>query len=225
MDKDSSRNMTIFVVVTIAILALYEIFVVGPRQKQRDAEMRAQATAAQTQAVQAPGAATYMDRAQAVAATPRVTISTPVLQGSVSLKGGRIDDLFLKNYRETINKNSPPVELFRPEGAKQAYFTEFGWTGQAPMPGPLTVWKQTGGAVLAPGKPIALSWDNGQGLTFLIELSVDDDYMFTVRQSVKNATGNGNLLAGGGEQAISWVELEALELVQNRRSRAFSRGL
>ncbi len=186
MDKDSSRNMTIFVVVTIAILALYEVLVVGPRERQRQAEMRAQAVAAQTQAIQPPGAVTYMDRAQAIASTPRVPISTPALQGSVSLKGGRIDDLFLKDYRETIAKNSPPVELFRPEGAKQAYFTTFGWTGQAPMPGPLTLWKQTGGSTLAPGKPITLSWDNGQGLTFTRTIAVDPLYMFVVTDSVIN---------------------------------------
>ena len=178
--------MTIFVVCTIAIFALYEIFVIGPRERQHQADVRAQAVAARTQPVQAPGAMTYVDRTQALAASPRARIDTPVLQGSVSLKGGRIDDLFLKDYRETLAKDSPPVELLRPEGARQAYFTDFGWTGAAATPGPLTVWRESAGGALSPGHPVILSWDNGAGLSFTRTVAVDARYMFTVTDAVTN---------------------------------------
>jgi len=189
MDKENSRNTIIFVVTTIALLVLYEVFVVGPRTRQHAAEMRAQAAQAQIAAstgVAAAGHPTYVARAQALAGSPRVQIDTPALEGSIALKGGRIDDLFLKDYRETIAKTSPPVELFRPEGAKDAYFTDFGWIGPAPTPGPATLWRQTGGGTLAPGAPITLSWDNGQGLTFTRTVSVDKLYMFTVADTVTN---------------------------------------
>jgi YidC/Oxa1 family membrane protein insertase len=188
MDKENSRNTIIFVVCTIALLALYEVFIVGPRERQHAADQRAQAVQAQLakQAGIAPGAATYVTRAQALAGSARVPINTPALEGSIALKGGRIDDLFLKDYRETIAKTSPPVELFRPEGAKDAYFTDFGWSGPAPTPGPVTVWRQTGGGTLAPGAPVTLSWDNGQGLTFTRTVSVDKLYMFTVTDAVTN---------------------------------------
>jgi len=134
MDKENSRNTIIFVVCTIALLALYEVFIVGPRERQRTAELHAQAMQAQMAAragIAAPGSPTYVTRAQALAGSPRVPINTPALEGSIALKGGRLDDLFLKDYRETIAKTSPPVELFRPEGAKDAYFTDFGWSGPA----------------------------------------------------------------------------------------------
>jgi len=188
MDKENSRNTIIFVVCTIALLALYEVFIVGPRQRQHAADMRAQAVQAQVAAKAGipAGGPSYVTRAQALAGSPRVPINTPALEGSIALKGGRIDDLFLKDYRETIAKTSPPVELFRPEGAKDAYFTDFGWSGPAPTPGPLTVWRQTGGATLAPGAPVTLSWDNGQGLTFTRTISVDKLYMFTVADAVIN---------------------------------------
>ena len=189
MDKENSRNTIIFVVGTIALLALYEVFIVGPRERQHAAQMRAQAVQTQLAAsagIAAPGSATYVTRAQALSGSPRVPINTPALQGSIALKGGRIDDLFLKDYRETIAKTSPPVELFRPEGAKDAYFTDFGWSGAAPTPGPVTMWRQTGGATLSPGAPVTLSWDNGQGLTFTRTISVDKLYMFTVANSVTN---------------------------------------
>jgi YidC/Oxa1 family membrane protein insertase len=188
MDKENSRNTIIFVVCTIALLALYEVFIVGPRERQHAAEMRAQAVQTQmaAQAGIAPGGPTYVTRAQALALSPRVPINTPALEGSIALKGGRIDDLFLKDYRETIAKTSPPVELFRPEGAKDAYFTDFGWSGPTPTPGPLTLWRQTGGGTLAPCAPVTLSWDNGQGLTFTRTISVDKLYMFTVADAVTN---------------------------------------
>jgi YidC/Oxa1 family membrane protein insertase len=188
MDKENSRNTIIFVVCTIAFLAIYEVFVVGPRQRQHAADMRAQAVQSQLAARTgvAAGSPTYVSREQARQASPRVTIDTPALQGSIALKGGRLDDLFLKDYRDTISKTSPPVELFRPEGAKDAYFADFGWSGGAPMPGPLTVWRETSGATLSPGAPVTLSWDNGQGLTFTRTFSVDKLYMFTVADAVTN---------------------------------------
>jgi len=195
MDKENSRNTIIFVVCTVALLLVYEIFIIGPRDRQRALELKAHAAQAQVNAAIATGAPSYVDRGAAIAQSPRVQIDTPALQGSISLRGGRIDDLFLKGYRETIAKNSPPVELLRPEGAKQAYFAAFGWTASAPTPGPLTVWTETSGSVLTPDSPVTLSWDNGQGLTFTRTISVDKLYLFTVDDKVVNSGANAVQLA------------------------------
>ena len=186
MDKENSRNTTIFMVAMFAILIVYEVFFLGPREKAREAQQRAAAVQQHQAAVVAPGAATYVSREQAVAGSARVRIDTPALQGSVALKGGRLDDLFLKDYRTTVAKTSPPVELFRPEGAKQAYFADFGWTGPVATPGPLTQWTQSGGGALSPGHPITLTADTGAGLAFSRTLAVDDKYMFTVTDQVAN---------------------------------------
>ena len=186
MDKENSRNTTIFMVAMFAILIAYEVFFLGPREKAREAQQRAAAVQQHQAAVAAPGAASYVSREQAVAASPRVQIDTPALQGSVALKGGRLDDLFLKDYRTTTSKSSPPVELFRPEGAKQAYFADFGWTGPVTTPGPLTQWTQSGGGALTPGHPISLTYDNGAGLAFTRTVTVDDQYMFTITDQVAN---------------------------------------
>jgi YidC/Oxa1 family membrane protein insertase len=185
MNKDNARS-AIFFACMMAILIFYEVFVLGPRQRQREAAQHAAAQQQAAAAAAAPGAATYVDRAHALAASPRIAIDTPALKGSLALKGGRIDDLFLKDYRQTLDKNAPPVELFRPEGAKQAYFADFGWSGPAQTPGPLTDWKQTSGATLSVGHPVALTWDNGKGLVFTRTISVDDHYMFTVADQVAN---------------------------------------
>ena len=133
------------------------------------------------------------DTAAAVDA-PRVAIDTPSLTGSVSLQGGRIDELLLKNYRETIDPDADIVRLFSPVGTDNPYYALFGWApgrGLTPedVPGANTVWKIASGGTLTPDSPVSLEWDNGAGLTFRRELSVDDDYMFSVRQSVENTGG------------------------------------
>jgi YidC/Oxa1 family membrane protein insertase len=135
----------------------------------------------------APGPET---REQAIAEQPRVKINTPRLHGSVALTGGRIDDLTLATYHETPDPHSPEVVLLEPIGTKEPYFAEFGWVAGAPgikVPGPDTRWTASGGT-LTPNSPLTLTWDNGAGLVFTRTISVDENYMFTVRDEVKNTS-------------------------------------
>ncbi|HEY9552160.1 membrane protein insertase YidC [Allosphingosinicella sp.] len=134
------------------------------------------------------------DRQAVLAETPRVAIETPRLEGSINLRGARIDDLVLTEYRQSLAEDSPFIRLLSPSGSPQAYFASFGWTGEGlVLPGPDTVWAASG-TRLAPGRPVTLSWDNGQGQRFDIRLSVDDGYMFTANQTVTN-TGTGAVAA------------------------------
>jgi YidC/Oxa1 family membrane protein insertase len=126
------------------------------------------------------------DRRQVIGETPRVAIDTPRLQGSINLKGARIDDLVLSTHRESLAAHSPAIRLLSPAGAPDAFFASFGWTGESlNAPGPDTVWTASG-VRLAPGIPVTLRSDNGRGQRFEIVLSVDDGYMFTVEQRVVN---------------------------------------
>jgi YidC/Oxa1 family membrane protein insertase len=126
------------------------------------------------------------DRNVVLASSPRVKILTPKLAGSINLKGAQIDDLTLTTQRETIAKDSPPVRLFSPEGTQNAYFARFRWTGSGvALPDDNTMWTATGD-VLAPGKPVTLTWMNGQGQSFAIRFAIDEHYLFTVQQSVTN---------------------------------------
>ncbi|MFL5287482.1 MAG: membrane protein insertase YidC [Rhodopila sp.] len=123
---------------------------------------------------------------------PRVKIDAPQVQGSISLLGARLDDLVLKDYREAIDPSSLLVRLLEPRSEDHPYYIQYGWTAPAgetvKLPDNDTVWAASS-ETLTPANPVTLSWDNGAGLTFQIELSVDDHYMFSVRQTVKNATG------------------------------------
>ena len=202
MQNENSRNTILFVVCSMLILGLYWIFVMQPqaearREKAADQAANAQQAQASDQAVPATptGAVFITDRTQALANSPRVTIRTPRLQGSLSLVGGRVDDLFLTSYRETLQADSPPVELFRPVGMEHAFFAQFGWRGAnvpGGVPGPNTAWTLTNGAELTPTTPITLTWDNGQGLRFTRVVSVDDSYMFSIADTVTN-TGPGSI--------------------------------
>ncbi len=133
----------------------------------------------------APGAET---REQAIAEQPRVRINTPRLHGSVALTGGRIDDLPLATYHETVDPKSPEVVLLWPKATKDPYFAEFGWvagTSGTKVPGSDTQWTASGGP-LTPTQPLTLTWDNGAGLTFTRTIAIDENYMFTVRDAVRN---------------------------------------
>lgn len=129
---------------------------------------------------------TPQDRATVLRQSPRVVIETPKLTGSIALKGARIDDITLPTYRQTLEKNSPPITLFSPAGTKDAHFAGFGWAGEGmKAPDANTVW-QASGSKLTPASPVTLRWDNGTGQLFEIALSVDANYMITARQSVTN---------------------------------------
>ena len=205
MKNENSRNTVIFIVCTAVILILYQVFVMQPQAERRKASQQAVAaqtvapngaagaqgaTAAQGPAGSSAAGTTFVtNRIQALGSAVRVPIRTPTLQGSLSLQGGRIDDLFLTRYRETLNDGSPPVELFRPGGMEHAYFADFGWLGTnvaGGVPGDATPWQLTNGSVLSPTTPITLTWDNGQGLRFTRLVSIDDQYLFTVRDTVVN---------------------------------------
>jgi YidC/Oxa1 family membrane protein insertase len=133
-------------------------------------------------------------REAVIGASAHVAIETPRLNGSIDLKGARIDNLALEQYRETTDPNSPPIVLFSPSGAPDAYYAEFGWVPAAgtigKVPGPDTVWKEDGSGALRVDHPVVLTYDNGSGLIFRRTIAVDDHYLFSIRDQVENKGAN-----------------------------------
>ena len=142
---------------------------------------------------QPAAATTVVSRDAAIAASPRIKIETPRLNGSISLKGARIDDLSLVQYRDTVDPTSPAIVLFSPSGTSEPYYAEFGWVAasgsNAKIPDQNTPWQQDGSGSLTPDHPVTLKWDNGEGLTFSRTISIDDRYLFSIKDDVAN-TGN-----------------------------------
>lgn len=118
-----------------------------------------------------------------------MAINAPRVEGSINLVGARLDDIELKDHRQTVKKDSAPVQLLSPEGTPGQYFAQFGWIGDGvALPDARTRW-QADGEMLTAETPVTLSWENGEGQTFRIRLSIDDNYMLSAEQSVLNSSG------------------------------------
>jgi YidC/Oxa1 family membrane protein insertase len=204
--QDNSRNTILFVVIAAIMLMAYSYFVMQPQAERRKAAQQA-AVAEQTAGAPAiattPGSVVFTtDRTVALArGGARVPIKTDTVTGSLSLRGARIDDLFLTKYQETLDEGSPAVELFRPEGMRHAYQAQFGWNGPnvpGGVPGPQTPWRLTEGATLTPTTPVTLTWDNGAGLRFTRRIAIDAQYMFTVTDTVANFSAQPIAIAPWG---------------------------
>ncbi len=148
-------------------------------------------------------ATTVADANSAIAKSPRVDIDTPALTGSIALVGGRIDDLHLKDYRETIDENSPTVTLLTPADKEHAYYALYGWApggnlAASDVPGANTLWSVESGTVLTADSPVTLAWTNDKGMTFRRTIAVDEKFMFSVTQSVENGSGDVQRLAPYG---------------------------
>jgi YidC/Oxa1 family membrane protein insertase len=202
------KNTILAIVLSALVLIGWQIFFGLPqveKQKQiqqQQAQERSQPapkTPAQPQsgappapatAPPAPAAAQIRSRDAVLADSPRVRIDTPSLIGSVALKGGRIDDLSLVKYRETVDPNSPAVVLLSPSGSPNPFYAEFGWSppGGVTLKLPTfdTVWQQEGSGTLAVDRPVTLVYDNGEGLEFRRTIAVDENYMFTIKDAVAN---------------------------------------
>jgi YidC/Oxa1 family membrane protein insertase len=192
MENDSTRNTIIFVACAIVILVVYQALVLGPAAKKHQIEVQRAAAAAKVQqpagvAAPLPG---ILPAPQVVSAAPTVKIDTPTLSGRISLRGARIDQLYLKQYHTTIDPHSPLVQLLRPEGGAHAWFIQTGWTDAnvtAPSDIDAFQWDAPAGAVLTPTTPLVLTHDSGKGVRFSRTIAVDDNAMFTVTDQVSNS--------------------------------------
>ncbi|MBP0445950.1 membrane protein insertase YidC [Roseomonas sp. SSH11] len=191
-----NKRLLAAIAISIGILLLFDVWNRPAREAQRQAAQDVQQS--QTSSVPLPQANTALNPA-GVASTgandgaptgpaPRLRIESARVEGSVNLRGARIDDLVLRDYRETIQPGSPNVRILAPREDNASYFAQWGWTaadGHTAVPGPNTVWTAEGGP-LTPNAPVTLRWENGTGQRFEIALSLDQNFMVTAEQRVVN---------------------------------------
>ena len=131
------------------------------------------------------------ESAVATVTASRVGINTKRLSGSIWLKGGRIDDLQLNDYKTSLMDEALEVKLLQED-----YLIHYGWqdnskiTEKLDLPGPNTIWKLVSGTELTERTPIKLKWDNGKGLAFERVIEIDKNYMFKITQTVINSSNN-----------------------------------
>ena len=208
-----NRNTILAVILSGLVLIAWQYFYNMPQMEKRRAEQQAQselvkppaqpgdaatpqggvapAPSANATATNQPASSgPTVSRDTAMAASPRIMIDTPRVIGSIALKGARIDDLSLVQFRETVDPASPPIVLYSPSNTAEPYYAEFGWVpasgSTVKLPNADTNWQQEGSGALTPTTPITLKYDNGDGLTFRRKISIDDRYLFTIKDDVTN---------------------------------------
>jgi YidC/Oxa1 family membrane protein insertase len=208
---DQNRNLLLATALSFLVILVW--FILFPPEEPMPAPETREITAGQTDApgmalvpqvpLGAPGAEGQPQAPVAEPEVPRIPIETGRLSGSISLLGGRIDALDLTGYRETLAEGAPNVTLLSPVGTNNAYYTLYGWIpggglGFDAVPGANTQWRVASGDRLGVGTPVVLEWDNGVGLTFRRQIEIDEDFLFTVTQSVENSTDQPVRLAPYG---------------------------
>ncbi len=193
---DQSRLFTA-IVVSVAILLGWQLVATRylphppePTKQSEQAPMAKTATPAEGGPAEGVPASPAAPPAEA-RNVPRLTIAAPSVRGSLSLQGARLDDIVLNHYRETTAPNSPDVQMLGPLSSPHPYFVQFGWSTPAQdvkLPDDKTLWTASA-PELSPSHPVTLTWNNGAGLDFRLLLSIDDNYMFTVKQEVTNHSG------------------------------------
>jgi len=193
---ENNTNLIVAVVLSVLILVGFQYLYIKPQQEQyrqhvlAESELKKAQPANAVEEVTAPRA-----RTDVVLDNKRIPVITPELRGSINLKGARIDDLVFTNYRQSVESESPQVTLLSPSGSAapdMPYYAEFSWLSDdaaTPVPTAQTEWSAEG-KELTPEHPLKLIWDNGKGLIFERTVSVDDHFMFTIDDQVRNKGSN-----------------------------------
>jgi YidC/Oxa1 family membrane protein insertase len=213
MNKET-RNLGLAILLSMAFVFGWNKFYVEPKLKaQKAIEAAAKAnnpetvampasitadgantTSATPDAVAAPAQKVTREEilSKAFAANERVKINTGKLHGSINLKGASFDDLTLAEYKETLEEDSKEVVLLSPRGTENVYFTETGFLSSntnTKLPNKDTIWSADK-TELKNNETLTLTWDNGEGLVFKKIITLDENYLFTVKDEVVNNTGN-----------------------------------
>ena len=194
-----TRNMIAAASLSMLVLVMWQLYFVEPELEQQQADYNAAQiandlpSAAPATGEQA-GSISQNATLGTAAARPaddakRIAIETPLVSGSLTTKGARIDDVVLTAYKETLDDGSDDITLLRKISDSQPYFAEFGWIGDnvdTTLPSETTIWTPSSDT-LSPDNDVSLTYDNGDGLVFTRTLSIDAQYMITVTDAVTSA--------------------------------------
>ena len=196
-----SKNVLMAVILSTVIIVGWQVLVVDPELKKTKTEVTKveQTTSANNGKPSAPSINNKLpapqkliSRTDAVSSEQRVRLENEKLTGSISLNGALIDDVVLKNYKETLDKNSKQVVILNPKKMNTGYYLESGWASanNLKVPDNNSVWTLVKNKSLTPQTPIELEWDNKNGLIFNKKIEIDNQYLFKITESIKNNSKN-----------------------------------
>jgi YidC/Oxa1 family membrane protein insertase len=187
---NEQKNLFLAIAISIAIIVFFQFLMPTPISEpvqNSENEILAPAASIDNQKINVVEIA--KPKEDILSVDERIKINTPSLTGSINLKGALLDDLTLSNYKVSLDEESANVDLLSPDGTSNPYYIEIGWKSlgdqNVQLPNLETVW-DTDSTNLSPGNEINLSWVSDENNTFIITISVDDNYMFSITQKVIN---------------------------------------
>ena len=194
------RNVIIAIALSLSVILFWEAFMTVPKK-----ELQSNSTSQSKQSKEANDnnkddsiapsinenkIPKSVSRNESIGSVQRIKINNEKIEGSISLKGGIIDDVSFKNYKQSLEKNDNVVFL-NPKQTTDGYFVETGWTSignKIKVPNINSNWKVKGNNILSPDKPVILEWSNQEGLIFRKKINLDKKYLFNIDQEVQNNT-------------------------------------
>ena len=191
-----TKNVIAAISLSAAVIILYSLFFAPPTSDQRKVLNEKNINSKNVSEINNTDApsldqneeVTKISRDEAIQQDKRISFENNNIKGSISLSGGSIDDLMFKNYTKTLNGDDNII-LLNPKKSKNGYYVDTGWATtnkNIDVPNAKTLWKVEGNNKLTPKSPIKLSWINDQKIKFVKKISIDDQFLFTVNQTIEN---------------------------------------
>ncbi|MDP7540893.1 MAG: membrane protein insertase YidC [Candidatus Pelagibacter bacterium] len=189
-----TKNVIAAISLSAAVIILYGLFFAPSPQElnQIQEEKNKIIQSSEAPSLEVDEKIIEISRNKALTENQRIIFENETIKGSISLKGSIIDDLTFKKYTETLN-GTDQIILLNPKKVQNGYFVETGWVTNnenIDVPNSQTVWQIEGNNKLTPNRPVNFVWKNNQGIKFQKKISLDNQYLFTIDQSITNHTNN-----------------------------------
>ena len=187
-----TKNVIAAISLSAAVIILYGLFFAPPPPDPKQIQSK-ENTTIETTTTDAPSLdqneeTLKISRDEALKENERILFENDNIKGSISLTGSTIDDLEFKKFKETL-RGDDNVTLLNPSKVRNGYYVETGWATtnkNIDVPNAKSIWKIEGNNKLTPNSPIKLIWSNDQNIKFEKKISIDNQYLFTVNQTIIN---------------------------------------
>ncbi len=183
-----TKNVIAAISLSAAVIILYSLFFAPSPKELKDLNQEKTALNSEAPKLDVSEKIIEISREDAIKDSDRIKFENENIKGSISLKGGIIDDLIFKNYTETLEGQNN-ITLLNPKKFSQGYYIETGWVSSSKnidLPNSKTIWKVDGNNKLTPNQPVTLTWSNNQGIIFEKKIQIDKKFLFFVNQTIKN---------------------------------------